>query len=135
MKIEVVGKTEAKLAFVKWIKEVTGFGLKDSKDLADKMFETKKPLVLEVSNYNHALETFTASCASPTFKLRKFRVDFIQNFLRENDPELDVHSDVDYEEYLRLFDLLFKNNKSNLRTMLNTGVDDLKEHLNQLKIQ
>lgn len=61
IKISCPKKPESKLLFVKKLKEYTGLGLKDAKDIADSLFDD--------SNYSHRL---TFNCES----VNKVREDF-----------------------------------------------------------
>lgn len=134
MKIQVIGRTENRLQFVKWVKDVTGYGLKESKELVDLMFETKKPLTLNVVNYNEAFNSFNQCLSGSGLTIKKDRVEIINKLLREGSLHEEVKSDFEYENFLELFDYLYKTDKENLRDLMNKGVDNLKEKLNDFKL-
>jgi len=135
MKIQIIGQDcTYKLAFVKWVMHITGLGLKESKDLVFMMLETKKPLLLDVSDYANAKKTFDEQLHGTGLILKHYRREIISKLLRENDHEHDIENDVDYDKYLHLFDLLYKHDKIKLKELLNNSVDYLKNKLDDIKI-
>ena len=138
MKIQITGICTTKLQLVKWVKDVTGLGLKESKELCEPFVDNHSitSLIIEIStSYVEAEKLFFSANLNNTVTLKKYRVEIIENFLRKNDPDWNNKSDKDYDKYFELFEYLFKNDKESLKKALNDSVDNLKNKLNDFKIQ
>lgn len=131
MKIQVTGTTQNKLEFVKWVKNITGYGLLESKELVESMLDTKKPLILNIESYRDAMDSYNQKLSNSGLTVKKHRVEIINKLLKE---ENFLQEDVEYEDFLELFNYLYKKDKETLRILMNNGVDDLKEKLNDLKL-
>lgn len=135
MKVIIIGnRYENYLTLVKFVKDVTGLGLKESKELCDSTIKLNKQMVLDVIDYNTTIELFNKNLLGHGLTIRKYRKDIIQKFLRENDENYDIKSDDEYLIYLELFDFLFKNDKESLRNSMNEAVDKCKKKLDEWKI-
>lgn len=128
MKIIITGNTEKKLQTVIFIKHITGFGLKDSKDLLDNLINNQKPIILDIIDYDKVKNLFIENELDKNgLNLKKFRKEFIEDLLRKSDPEYNIKLDPDYNKYLELFEYLFRNDKTLLKRKLNENVDELKK--------
>ncbi len=87
MKIRVnIGTREGRLIFIKFINSILGEGLKVAKDFVDS--NTKNYIILETESYEKARILFS-ECDLKKFgySLTKYRVDVINDLLRENTAE------------------------------------------------
>ncbi len=135
MKIQITGSTNSKLMFVKFVKIITEFGLKESKELVDAMPYHNNTMILETTqNFDYVKKEFDNMLSDSGLVLRRYRIEIIDKLLRTNDPDWDVKKDEEYSKYLELFNHLFKHDKHNLKNLLNQGVDNLKNHLDDYKI-
>ena len=133
MKVIIIGKTTRKLAYVKFVKEVTGLGLKESKELVDNS-EFAEKLTLDV-DYEKTLQLFKESdLENSGLILKKHRKEIINKFLMENDPDFDISSDPEYNKCLDTFNFLFRTNKENLKESLNETIENLKNIIDALKV-
>ena len=95
MKICISGKTTRILYLVKFIKEITNSGLKESKELVDTLLNGKS-IILEVQDYNKVKKKFDECGFESDLTLKKHRKEEIIKFLIENDTDFDNTKDLEY---------------------------------------
>ena len=87
MKIIISGKTDKKLLLVKFVKEITGLGLLESKHILGDMFNNfKDSVVLDIKdiNYDDALNMFNEFGLSESgLTIHKHRKEIIEDLLNK----------------------------------------------------
>jgi len=87
MKIIIRGKTDKKLLLVKFVKEITGLGLLESKHILGDMFNNfKDSVVLDIKdiNYDDALNMFNEFGLSESgLTIHKHRKEIIEDLLNK----------------------------------------------------
>jgi hypothetical protein len=136
MKIVISGKTDKKLVFVKFVKELTGLSPYDSKVIVDGMFNGfKDSIVLDIEdkNYDVILKMFNESGLSDCgLILNKHRKEIIDNFLKDCDS--DIENTEEYQKMLNAFNYIYKIDKNVLKVVLNDGLEIIKINIENHKL-
>jgi hypothetical protein len=143
IKIKLVTPTDSKLAFVKLIKECSGLGLKESKELCDSLHDfPNKSFEMPIREW----ELLNFSPAKIDYEkkfiddIKKINGEFIVNSSKQYDREikflkLGIANSSDYSEFISEYILNVDNGKDILKSVLEQlSKEDLKNIFNKLKL-
>jgi hypothetical protein len=136
MKIIIRGKTDKKILLVKFVKEITGLGLHESKNILDDIFNNiKDSVVLDIkdNNYDDALKMFNEfGLTECGLTIHKHRKEIIEDLLKLCDS--DTENTDEYQKMLDTFNLIYKINKNVLKVVLNDGLEIIKTNIENHKL-